>query len=157
MRATVEWFGLGSNSRFTWIEEFCLLEHTLTDLDLLRLTWQPWPPSDQYTCFRNKECSGSLKLSWIDLNDLSDKELRFTGNDLARQEVLKLTYTHSHWESLVSSWLQTKSRQFHGSSNQCKEVLMSSSDSKEVHINLSEYNWDQSKSKSVWASQNSVS
>ena len=36
-----------------------------------------------------------MKLSWIDLNDLSDKELRFTGNDLARQEVLKLTYTHS--------------------------------------------------------------
>ena len=34
--------------------------------------WQPGPPSDQYTCFGNKEYSGSLKLSWIDLNDLSE-------------------------------------------------------------------------------------
>ena len=93
-----------------WIEDVCLLEHTLTYLDLLRLTWQPWPPSDQYTCFRNKEYSGSLKLSWTGLNDLSDMGLRFTGNDLARQEGLKLTCTHSQYEIWVSSWLQTKSK-----------------------------------------------
>ena len=58
--------------------------------------WQRWPPSDQYTCFRNKEYCGSLKLPWTDLNNLSDMGLRSTGNGLTRQEVLKLTYTHSH-------------------------------------------------------------
>ena len=98
MKATVESCGLGSNSRFMWIEEFCLLEHTLTYLDLLRLTWQPWPPSDQYTCFRNKECSGSLKLSWIDLNDLSDKaknldSLEMIWPDSSSWNWLTLTHT----------------------------------------------------------------
>ena len=86
-------------------------------------------------------------LTWLICQTWNLDSLEMTWPDRRAWNWLALTHTKR-------VEFQADSKQ--NPNDQCKVVLLNSSDSKEVHINLCKSNWDQStsKSKSVWASQN---
>ena len=86
MRATVESFGLGSNSRFMWIEEFCLLEHN-DSLDRLQIST---PALEIRSALAHWNCRG---LTWTICQTRKLDSLEMIWPDRRSWNWLTLTHT----------------------------------------------------------------